>query len=655
MFDWISDFGEYGLVADGYSPLPIFSAVAAKNHYGAIRTERACTINSTSNTFTSTAHGFVNGDQVKVSGTEVPDPLTRGIIYFVINSTANTFQLSTTLSGSALDITVTTSLPVVVTKEGEYIIDCVSFTSNRLGLESQPYNGTLAFPVLKFPRGTSPAASATNKGTVSSVNGNIATAILGTSTEAVGIHEYVLGTGTVTVTRTGVNTTYPIASIDYSHLDGITNFTATGYTPLVNDTFFFTNAEFICPKSAYTVTDIQAIDNTGNVVPFNSFAKVGYRVNLYNQINGGLLYPVTLGQKIDFRRRSQITAPAHVFEFVGSGTNYRALPDNGGIPDQTKAYQEINQGRVFISWTNEKGDFGVSDKFLVDGTTGEVTINTSNFNLSGLNQIGPFSRNGGISTVGTVLKEVSNDDNLISSLGTPDSNTVPTQSAVYNFVTKDKRSVFRGSNFVADSGTNYIVDTTNGPVTVTLPSAPTDGFSVSFTDYLGKFANNNLIINRSGTQTLIDGQTTRLILDNNFQSVELTWVQANNNWSLSGAELLKIAGAVSGVTGTGSVAGLTLSGSVTTTGAITLGGALGSINEHSDVDTASTLPQIGSTLSYNGNLWIPNTPNSISSPEIINTPNGQVWKFTQTTTPTSRINSSGQNIVTGKQIGRAHV
>jgi hypothetical protein len=93
--------------------------------------------------------------------------------------------------------------------------------------------------------------------------------------------------------------------------------------------------------------------------------------------------------------------------------------------------------------TNELGNFKVGEQFSVDGTTGEVTINTNSFNLSGLNAVGPFSRNGGLSTVGVQLQEVSNNPALIASTGAADGNTVPTQSAVVGYLTN--RTISTGS------------------------------------------------------------------------------------------------------------------------------------------------------------------------------------------------------------------
>jgi hypothetical protein len=160
----------------------------------------------------------------------------------------------------------------------------------------------------------------------------------------------------------------------------------------------------------------------------------GFRVGFYSPTSVGLAAAASTGAAVNFRLRSQINAGCHTVNFVGSGTNYSALPWNGGVPIRANETVETNFGRVFGATLNDVGDFKVSGgAFAVDGTTGAVTINTSSFNLSGLNAVGPFSRNGGISTVGVQLQEVSNNTNLLASTGVSDGNTAPTQLAVRTY------------------------------------------------------------------------------------------------------------------------------------------------------------------------------------------------------------------------------
>lgn len=66
-------------------------------------------VDVSTNTFTLTAHGLTNGTVVRLVETSgaLPVPLKTETAYFVIGATANTFQLSATSGGPAIDITVT--------------------------------------------------------------------------------------------------------------------------------------------------------------------------------------------------------------------------------------------------------------------------------------------------------------------------------------------------------------------------------------------------------------------------------------------------------------------------------------------------------------------------------------------------------------------
>jgi hypothetical protein len=62
----------------------------------------------TSDTITSSAHGYANGDRVmlfNVFAESLPTGLTEGTVYFVVGATTDTFQVSATSGGSAVNIT----------------------------------------------------------------------------------------------------------------------------------------------------------------------------------------------------------------------------------------------------------------------------------------------------------------------------------------------------------------------------------------------------------------------------------------------------------------------------------------------------------------------------------------------------------------------
>ena len=195
--------------------------------------------------------------------------------------------------------------------------------------------------------------------------------------------------------------------------------------------------------NVYVVQSSSPINASGTLVTEGAVGQAGYRVTFFNPLGLGLAANVAQGATADFRLRSQISAGCHSANYVGSGTNYAALPWNGGVPVRANEAVESNFGRVFGLLVNDVGDVRIAGgAFEVDGTTGAVTINTDQFNLSGLNAIGPFSRNGGISTVGVQLQEVSNNATLLASTGIAESDTVPTQFAVKSYLQANYSKVF---------------------------------------------------------------------------------------------------------------------------------------------------------------------------------------------------------------------
>jgi hypothetical protein len=61
-------------------------------------------------------------------------------------------------------------------------------------------------------------------------------------------------------------------------------------------------------------------------------------------------------------------------EYAGSGTNYTALPENGGLAVEANESINLNNGRVWLTSTDQSGKFKVGDTFQVNQQTGVVTI-----------------------------------------------------------------------------------------------------------------------------------------------------------------------------------------------------------------------------------------------------------------------------------------
>ena len=90
----------------------------------------------------------------------------------------------------------------------------------------------------------------------------------------------------------------------------------------------------------------------------------------------------SVGTDINIYRRSLISSSGHTFEYVGSGTNLAtALPDFGGQPDGLKEVVSSNGGKVFITSTDQKGDFKVGADFTINSATGTITGRTFNRSL----------------------------------------------------------------------------------------------------------------------------------------------------------------------------------------------------------------------------------------------------------------------------------
>jgi len=87
-------------------------------------------------------------------------------------------------------------------------------------------------------------------------------------------------------------------------------------------------------------------------------------------IDGDKTTPLT----INFYLRSQIASSGHTMEYVGSGTNYTALPENGGVPIEANQVVESNNGKIWTATTDHNGKFKVGDFFEVDQQLGFVTI-----------------------------------------------------------------------------------------------------------------------------------------------------------------------------------------------------------------------------------------------------------------------------------------
>lgn len=95
--------------------------------------------------------------------------------------------------------------------------------------------------------------------------------------------------------------------------------------------------------------------------------------------NLGLNGNVADNLAVSFYLRSMIASSGHTMEYVGSGTDYRALPENGGVPDDSKQIIESNGGKVWTAITDQNGKFKIGDFFEVDQRTGFINFSAGSY------------------------------------------------------------------------------------------------------------------------------------------------------------------------------------------------------------------------------------------------------------------------------------
>lgn len=132
------------------------------------------------------------------------------------------------------------------------------------------------------------------------------------------------------------------------------------------------------------------------------------------------------GAIIELRRPSTVNSSSHTFEFIGSGINYTALPENGGVTNPESQTVEVKSGRVYCSATDQDGNFTVGPFFRVDLKSGKITF-TGTVSLGVIDEIQLKN------SPGVPIRQFSIDDDLNGATGARHTR-IATQKAVRDFV-----------------------------------------------------------------------------------------------------------------------------------------------------------------------------------------------------------------------------
>ena len=193
------------------------------------------------------------------------------------------------------------------------------------------------------------------------------------------------------------------------------------------------------------------------VIGANNYAPGGatsWNVDLYPPVVSG-----TSGAAVEFHDVSNLSTGGLALEYVGSGVTYNALPIYGGVPDVAKQVVDsdsdatLTPGRVYYVTIDNTGNFKIGKFFAVNFADGSVSINSNNFNLTGLAGIGPFKRNG--YAVGTNSDEISDDPALTHPANTTyDHTTITTQYAVRQYLQQMSTSLVPNANGTFNLGSS---------------------------------------------------------------------------------------------------------------------------------------------------------------------------------------------------------
>ncbi len=171
--------------------------------------------------------------------------------------------------------------------------------------------------------------------------------------------------------------------------------------------------------------------------------------------------PVPSGTTVNVRKEfSLVRLTGHDFLQVGTGdsttTNWPSNPTQPPSQADQIVTNTTDPGRVYYVATDELGNFFVGDYFQVDQATGQVTLDASAFNLTGLQSLRLGSLGG---LIGASVNEFSTDGTLAQN----SDSKVPTQSAVKTYV--DNISSISGNLTITGNlqvdGTTTTVNTTN--------------------------------------------------------------------------------------------------------------------------------------------------------------------------------------------------
>ena len=186
------------------------------------------------------------------------------------------------------------------------------------------------------------------------------------------------------------------------------------------------------------------------------------------------------GRVVWFHRPSICNSSAHTWEYAGSGTDYNALPQNGG--ETISEYEQVSDlpGRVYSSGTDELGNFKVGDFITAENKTGNITFRNT-VTVGELNALK-------LSLSDVEITNISTDVNLgDDDPGGASNGTLSTQLAVRSFL-ENRLGDFIDKNVSTNQVPGGVVQlNANGTINQELIPATRNFNSVILDEFNGRF------------------------------------------------------------------------------------------------------------------------------------------------------------------------
>ena len=224
-------------------------------------------------------------------------------------------------------------------------------------------------------------------------------------------------------------------------------------------------------SSADAGDSLQFASTDGNAYQIQSVSSVTANSIAYHVLvfSTSRATPVADGVAVNVRKEfSLVRLTGHDFLQVGTGGTDTTNWPNNPTQNPNQAYQVMTNatdpGRVYYTATDELGNFYVGDQFQVNQATGNVTLDASAFDLSGLESLRLGSVGG---LIGASVNEFSTDGTLAQN----SNNKVPTQNAVKTYVDTSIAAISQDKILEGDTSVETIDSGSDGNIQFKIDAA----------------------------------------------------------------------------------------------------------------------------------------------------------------------------------------